>query len=85
MQDEMERRATDKRWALANGYLLEAADAAEKLSVVVNYVREIVKGRVNAVNLIGPPMADAVEEFSSRLIASIRAADEAKQGLRESR
>jgi hypothetical protein len=80
MQNGTETRSTEERWAIANGHLLEAADAAEKLTVVVNYIREIVRGRINPAGLIGIPMAEAVEEFSTKIAAAIRKADDAKEG-----
>ena len=65
---------------LANGYLLEAAEAAEKLAVVVGYIKEIVAKRVNPPALIGNDIADAVEEFATKMVKAIRCAQNAKEG-----
>ncbi len=80
MLDEMQARRGDPKLALANGYLLEAADVAEKLQVVLGYVRDIVGKQVNPAGLIGLNLADAVEQFAAEMVAKIRAAADAKEG-----
>lgn len=80
MKNERDPRGPGENWALANGYLIAAAETAEKLAVVIGYVQDMVKKRVNPVGLIGFEMADAIEEFSTEVVSKIRAAVEAKEG-----
>ncbi len=80
MLDEMQARRGIPKLALANGYLLEAADVAEKLQVVLGYVRDIVGKQVNPAGLIGRNLADTVEQFAAEMVAKIRAAADAKEG-----
>ncbi len=80
MLDEMQARRGDPKLALANGYLPEVADVAEKLQVVLGYVRDIVGKQVNPAGLIGRDMADAVKQFATEMVAKIRAEADAKEG-----
>ena len=80
MLDEMQARRGDPKLALANGYLLEAADVAGTLPVVIGYVRDIVGKQVNPDSLIGRNLADTVEQFAAEMVAKIRAAADEKEG-----
>ena len=60
--------------------MLEAAAVAEKLQVVVGYVREIVGQQVNPAGLIRYEIADAVEQLATEMVAKIRAEANAKEG-----
>ena len=74
-----EKQNTEPNWALANGCLMAAADEAAKLTVVTQYVQEIVTKRMGAA-LITDEIADSIERSATIMVAEIRKAIAAKQG-----
>ena len=74
-----EKQGHDPNWALANGCLMVAADTAAKLTVVTQYVQDIVAKRVGPA-LVTDEIADSIERFAAEVVAEIRKAIAAKQG-----
>jgi len=76
----MQDLTTKEAEATALGHLVFAADMAEKLTVVLTALTEIVKARTNPTALIGTPMAEVIEHYALEIVGAIREAHEAKTG-----
>jgi len=68
----------ESKWREAAGHMVAAADAAERLEVVVRYVLEIHQKGL-AVNLITDEIADTARDLADEMINAIRNAVTAKR------
>jgi hypothetical protein len=71
-------KAAREAEALATGHLMAAADTAEKLTVVLGALQQIVKARTYPTALIGLPMAEVIEGCAAEIVGDIRAAHAAQ-------
>jgi len=76
----MQKSRTTEAEATATGNLMVAADAAEKLTVVLTALQQIVKARTVPTALIGLPMAEVIETYAVEIVEAIREAHHALNG-----